>query len=151
MRSVVLMVAVGLLGVACALPAYEVDPSLGTGGAGGSGAGTAGSAGSSSAGMPGSAGSGGGEIDRESACITYCGIYVQACADHPANTYNDASGCVGVCANADWPFNPDPAPEVIMEGGSLQCRLTHAQFARDMGQEPHCWHASANPSMGACE
>ena len=152
MRGVVLMVAVGLLGVACALPAYEVDPSFGTGGAGGSGAGSSGTAGTSNAGTSSSGtGGGGGEVDRESACIEYCGIYVNACLGHEANTYDDASACVSVCATANWPFDPGSDPDVIMAGGSLQCRLQHAKFARDMGREPHCYHASEFPSMGACE
>jgi hypothetical protein len=128
---------------ACALPAYEVDPSLGSGGSG------AGTAGSSSAGSTGNSGSGGdGGASRESACIMYCGIYTQACAGHEANTYASASQCVSVCANSDWPFDGGIDLDA---SNSLQCRLTHSEFARDMGQDPHCYHASATPSRGACE
>jgi hypothetical protein len=147
MRAVAYGMGAALLGGACALPAYEVDPAFGAGGAG---AGTAGTAGAPNAGTAGTGatGGGGGDAERESACIMYCGIYTQACDGHEANTYSDASDCVGVCANSDWPFDGGVD---LAASNSLQCRLTHAQFARDMGRVPHCFHASEFPSMGACE
>jgi hypothetical protein len=152
MRASALQVCALLLASACALPYVEIDESLGTGGSAGSSAGSsaqggaAGSAGSGTAGT-GVAG-GGGDAERESACIMYCGIYTQACDGHEANTYSDASDCVGVCANSNWPFDGGVD---LGASNSLQCRLTHAQFARDMGRVPHCFHASEFPSMGACE
>jgi hypothetical protein len=141
-----------LLAGACVLPAKEIDPSLGESGGsgtGGAGAGTAG-AGMAGAGRSGN-GAGGGSAGtglsdlREEACLEYCDIYVVACAEHPANTYEDGSDCAGICTNSDWPFGTS-----LTEVNSLQCRLEHAKRARDSDPEPHCYHSAAMPVGAFC-
>lgn len=145
-----------LLVAACALPEVEIDPTLGGAGsgAGGGSAGSndAGRGGSGGRGGTGAAGKGGGgtagtlSVDpREEACNEYCSTYVDACAGHEANSYDDALDCSVVCNSSDWPFGTD-----LTEVNSVQCRLAHAKLARDAGRDPHCFHAAEVPTGTSC-
>lgn len=150
---------------ACALPAVEIDESLGASGSGGGGSGgSAGSNGKSGSagggaiagrGGTGSAGTGGtdGEAGagfedlREQACFQYCSTYLGACGDHPANDYLNVYDCVEVCANSDWPFSTNP--DDLNEPNSLQCRRAHAGFAQS-SPDPHCFHSARLPTGAFC-
>jgi hypothetical protein len=137
---------------ACALPAYEVDDTLGGSGSGGGGSG--GGAGSAQSGTGGTGlGKGGSDSqagagpddEREPICQDYCNTYILACAGHEANTYDDVYDCLLTCASAGWPLGTDP-----MGPNSLQCRRQHAIFAIE-NRNPHCYHSAEFPSMGVCE
>ena len=143
-------VLAAVLAGACALPAVEIDPTIGASGSGGSGGNPEGGRGGGS-GAGGSAGKQGGsggtvqEDPREEACRSYCSIYVVACAGHPKNTYADSFQCSDVCNGSDWPFGMD-----LTQVNSLQCRLDHAKRARDIAPDPHCAHSAEFPEGTSC-
>jgi hypothetical protein len=145
--------APALVAVACALPKYDIDPTLdatgNTGGTGGSGgaSGTGGRTGTGGSGATGgSVGPGGaGQGDaRELACGEYCMTYQMNCRNSPADTYDDFGDCLDTCFNSDWPLGEDAA-----QVNSVQCRLLHAHLAENM-PDPHCFHSAEFPSKTIC-
>ena len=154
MRALLLAGASALAAAACALPQYEVDPSLDdaskTGGRGGragnsGGTGNSGGAGTSSTGGTGDVGPGGNGGDaRELACGEYCMTYQLNCRTSPANTYDDFGDCLDICFNSNWPFGEDQG-----EINSVQCRLVHAHLAAKQ-PDPHCFHSAEVPTGTFC-
>jgi hypothetical protein len=129
----------------------------GTGGMGGSAAvgGTGGTAGSSGTGGTASTPPSPGDVirectqalDRETACISYCQRYIEACGNFPqANTYLGVADCSGKCLAAPWPVG-----DTTTGSGSICCRFLHATLAAQglTSQNPHCFHAAFEPSLGA--
>jgi hypothetical protein len=73
-------------------------------------------------------------------------LYFQACAEHPANTYDDAVDCAVTCATSGWPLG------TVVQEGSIECRRSHAGLAVSTGDlDPHCFHSPEVPTKGACE
>jgi hypothetical protein len=115
----------------------------GTGGTGGSGG--AGAGGSSTAGAGGTAGDPiecDTNTDREAACIQYCAFYLGACEDNEANTYGGLNDCTMTCVTSLWPVGTGD------QKGSICCRYLHANLARTVGVDPHCFHSAEVPSKG---
>jgi len=144
MRLRFVFAATALVAVACALPKYDVDPTLegvsttgGTGGAGGAGGGTKNSGGTGN-------GSTGGGDARELACGEYCMTYQMNCRNSPANTYDDFGDCLNTCFDSDWPLGEDAG-----EINSVQCRVVHAHLAENM-PDPHCFHSAEFPTGTFC-
>jgi hypothetical protein len=140
--------------LACALPKYDVDSSLGsgTGASGGAGGSTSGGGKGGQGTTPGSGGSSavvagqGGATDdpRELACGDYCTTYLQNCLTSPANTYTGLDDCLNTCFTSDWPFGDN-----LAEVNSVQCRDLHAHLAHDL-PDPHCFHSAKVPHGTSC-
>ncbi|HEY3500779.1 MAG TPA: hypothetical protein VGK73_39075 [Polyangiaceae bacterium] len=142
-------VVAAVLAGACALPAVEIDETLGGSGAGGGGGDTGGGRGglSGSGGSAGRSGGSGGGVPldtREDACIDYCDTYFIACAEHDRNTYDNSLDCIQTCGTADWPFGT-----VTAEVNSVQCRRAHAKLALN-DPDPHCDHSAEFPQGASC-
>jgi hypothetical protein len=141
LRSALVWSLPALLAVACALPKYDVDPTLdGTGNTGGTGG--MGARGGAS-GSGGSGGAGQGDA-RELACGDYCTTYQMNCRNSPADTYDDLGDCLDTCFNSDWPLGEDAG-----QINSVQCRVVHAHLAANM-PDPHCFHSAEFPSGSFC-
>lgn len=152
MRARLVLGAAALVVVSCALPKYDVDPTLdssatggkaGTGGSGGTGN-RGGTGNGSGTGGTGDVGAGGSNDARELACGEYCMTYQMNCRNSPANTYDDFADCLSTCFNSDWPLGTDPG-----EVNSVQCRVVHAHLAENM-PDPHCFHSAEFPSGSFC-
>lgn len=155
MQARLAVAAAVLAAVACALPKYDVDPTLdsstrgGKGGTGGKlgnrgGTSNSGGTGNTGTGGTGDVGAGGAGDARELACGEYCMTYLMNCRDSPANTYDDFGDCLSTCFNSDWPLGEDPG-----QINSVQCRVIHAHLASGM-PDPHCFHSAEFPTGTFC-
>jgi hypothetical protein len=116
--------------------------STSTGGSGGAPGGEGGGGG-----VPGGGGEGGAGATRAAVCADYCSAYYDAgCEAFDGGFYGTEAGCASLCEMAVWALG-EPGDAM---GNSVQCRLSHAEFAAAASDpEMHCGHAAAD-STGNC-
>jgi hypothetical protein len=129
---VVLVASVGILQGGC-LDEVTINPDLEIEGQGG-GAGRA-----STQPAPGTG--------TENACSRYCREFFANCSEHPASeSYESELDCRVKCFRSGWEVGEVDTPN------SIRCRETHAELARILGPDPHCFHSAEVPTgVGGCE